>query len=225
MAMNPFDDPQAVATYAEQPPKLVPGFADLQRMCMLLMAERAPQDARVLVLGAGGGLELDLFARTHARWQFDGVDPSAEMLRLARNRVQAHSSRVRLHHGYIYDAPSGPFDAACSLLTLHFIAREERLRTLVEVRHRMRPGAPFVAAHFSFPQEASKRERWFLRNKAFAIASGIAPDNAERARAGISSQLPILSPEEDESLLRNSGFTDVELFYAAFGFRGWVASA
>ncbi len=55
---RPFSDPQAVARYAEGPPRLVPGFEHLQRMTTLLLAERVPQAGRVLVLGAGGGLEL-----------------------------------------------------------------------------------------------------------------------------------------------------------------------
>ncbi|PTT59125.1 methyltransferase, partial [Stenotrophomonas sp. HMWF003] len=51
--MDAYADPDAVARYAERPPRLVPGFADLQRMCTQLLAESAPVDARVLVLGAG----------------------------------------------------------------------------------------------------------------------------------------------------------------------------
>lgn len=94
---NVFDDPQAVARYAEGPPRLVPGFADLQRMTRLLIAERAPQDARVLVVGAGGGLELKVFAENHPGWNFDGVDPSAEMLKLAEATLGPLVSRVRLH--------------------------------------------------------------------------------------------------------------------------------
>jgi hypothetical protein len=53
-----FTDPDAVARYRDGPPKQVPGFADLHRMTDLLVAERTPDDGRVLVLGAGGGLEL-----------------------------------------------------------------------------------------------------------------------------------------------------------------------
>jgi tRNA (cmo5U34)-methyltransferase len=37
--------------------------------------------------------------------------------------------------------------------------------------------------------------------------------------------LPLLSPDEEEALLREAGFRDVQLFYAAFSFRGWVATA
>lgn len=61
---NPFSDPQVVARYVEGPPRAVPGFHDMQRMTRLLLAECAPADARILVLGAGGGLELKLLLKT-----------------------------------------------------------------------------------------------------------------------------------------------------------------
>ena len=35
----------------------------------------------------------------------------------------------------------------------------------------------------------------------------------------------MLDPEQDETILRNAGFSDVALFYAAFTWRGWVAYA
>ena len=41
--MHPFTDPAAVANYADDTPRKVPGFADLHRMTLLLLAERAPQ--------------------------------------------------------------------------------------------------------------------------------------------------------------------------------------
>jgi tRNA (cmo5U34)-methyltransferase len=223
--MDAFSDPQAVARYAEGPPRLVPGFADLQRMIALLLAERAPDDARVLVLGAGGGLEIKAFAEARPGWSFDGVDPSAEMLDLARLTLGPLTTRARLHHGLIDSAPEGPFDGATCILTLHFVEREERLRTLKEVRRRLKPGAPFAAAHFSFPQGEGDRDVWLARYAAFAVSSGVEPSQADKARSMIAARLPILAPEEDEQLLRDAGFGDVSLFYAGFAFRGWVAHA
>jgi tRNA (cmo5U34)-methyltransferase len=223
--MEPFSDPQAIATYADNPPRMVPGFAGMQRMAMLLIAERAPEDARILVLGAGGGLEIRAFAEAQPGWRFDGVDPSAPMLDLARAVLEPFAGRTSLHHGLIDVAPEGPFDAATSILTLHFVEREERLRTLREMHRRLKPGAPLVVAHFSFPQGADEREVWLKRYAAFAAASGIDRDKAEAARIGIGAQLPILAPEEDEALMREAGFSDVTLFYLGFTFRGWVAYA
>lgn len=221
--MDAFSDPQAVARYAENPPRMVPGYADLQRMAMLLLAERTPVDAQVLVLGAGGGLELKAFAEAQPGWRFIGVDPSGAMLGLARMTLGELAVRAQLHEGYIDSAPDGPFDAATSILTLHFIEQQERMRTLREVRRRLKPGAPFVAAHFSIPQ--GKLDLWMSRYAAFAASSGIERSQAEAARSAIAERLPILSPEDDEQLLREAGFTGVELFYVGFAFRGWVAYA
>jgi tRNA (cmo5U34)-methyltransferase len=191
-------------------------------MMSLLLAERMPADARVLVLGAGGGLELKTLADAQAGWSFDGVDPSADMLRLAEQTIGPHVARVRLHRGYIDDAPSGPFDGAVCLLTLHFVPREQRLATLQQVHRRLKAGAPFVVAHVSFPQVEPERALWIARHVAYA---GTDAAHAESARQAIGTKLSILAPEEDEAMLRDAGFADVRLFYAGLSFRGWVASA
>ncbi|MCR5876248.1 hypothetical protein LRS10_20115 [Phenylobacterium sp. J426] len=52
--LNTFTDPAAVARYLEGPRRFTPGLDALHRMTGLLLAEHAPEDARVLVLGAGG---------------------------------------------------------------------------------------------------------------------------------------------------------------------------
>ncbi len=223
--MNAFSDPQAVARYVDGPPRMVPGYVALQRMAMLLLAERAADDSRILVLGAGGGLEMKVLAEAHPKWRIDGVDPSAAMLDLARQTLGPSAKSVVLHEGLIDVAPLGPYDGATCILTLHFLARQERLRTLRELHGRLRPGAPLVVAHFSFPQEPDERNLWLSRYAAFAVASGMEPVQMAKARAGISESLPILSPREDEELLCAAGFSDVTMFYMGFTFRGWVAYA
>ncbi|KAG1270793.1 hypothetical protein G6F65_012855 [Rhizopus arrhizus] len=221
--MTSFSDPQAVARYAEGPVKQVPGFLALQQMAALLLAEAVPDDGRVLVLGAGGGLELKVFADAHAGWRFVGVDPSAQMLALAQATLGPPAGRVDLLEGYVDAAPAGPFDAATCLLTLHFLAEDERLHPLKELRGRLKPGAPLVVAHHRFPQPAREKKRWLDRYAAFGAASGIPAANARNASEAISTRLPVLTPEEDVALLHEAGFESVELFYAGFTFKGWVA--
>lgn len=221
----PFRDPQAVARYTEGPRRSVPGFADFHTMTGILLGECAPVDARILVLGAGGGLELKALADMHDSWTFDGVDPSPEMLALALQTVGVHAGRVSLHEGIIDAAPDGPFDAATCLLTLHFLDKEERLRTAREIRRRLKPGAPFVATHLSFPQGDNERAHWLSRHAAFAVTSGADPLQVEKMRVAIGTHLKLYDPEQDETILREAGFSDVSLFYAAFTWRGWVAYA
>jgi tRNA (cmo5U34)-methyltransferase len=222
--MQPFTDPAAVAQYAEDTPQKVPGFADLHRMTMLLLAEHAPEAANILVLGAGGGLELKAFADAQPSWRFVGVDPSAEMLDLAKRLLGSLHTRVQLQQGYIDTAPSGPFDGATCLLMLHFLRHDERLRTLREIRRRLKPGAPLVVAHHSCP-EGGELGRWLSRSVAFASRSGVDFAGAAASAATMAERLPVLSADEDEALLREAGFSGVALFYAGFTFRGWVAAA
>lgn len=221
--LSSFADPQAVARYAEGPVRQVPGFHALQRMAALLLAETVARDGRVLVLGAGGGLELKVFAEAQADWRFVGIDPSAEMLKLAGVNLGPLAARVELHEGYIDTAPAGPYDGATCLLTLHFLDAEQRLHTLKELQRRLKPGAPLIVAHHSFSQDEKEKARWLGRYAAFAAASGIPASDAKNAIAAIGSRLPLLSPEQDVELLRAAGFEEIELFYAAFTFKGWVS--
>lgn len=218
-------DPGDAASYAERATRHVPGLQDMHRMAGILLAEHVPENGRLLVLGAGGGLELRAFAQMHPGWHFDGVDPSAVMIAQARVTLGDEEARVVLHQGYIDDAPDGPFDGATCLLTLHFLARDARLHTLRELHRRLRPGAPLVIANHSFPLEDGAHDLWLRRNAAWLIAGG---RDAAQARAGIAvmkERLPVLPPEEETLLLETAGFRDVEMFYAAFTFRGWVARA
>lgn len=191
-------------------------------MISMLLAEHVPAHGRVLVLGAGGGLELKALADDHAGWTFDGVDPSADMLKTAAEVVATHASRVRLHCGTIDIAPDGPFDGATCILTFHFIPSDQRLETLRQIRRRLVTGAPFAVAHISFPQAEPERSMWISRHVAFGSTDAT---NVESARHAIATRLSILSPGEDEAMLREAGFSGVSLFYAGLSFRGWIAYA
>lgn len=223
--LDSFKDPAMVVHYTEGPRRFVPGLDGLHRMTGLLLDEYVPGDAHILVLGAGGGLELKAMAEAYPGWTFTGVDPAAAMLELAAQTLGPNAHRVNLVEGYIDDAPAGPFDGAVCLLTLHFLATEERIRTAAAIRARLKPGAPFVAAHGSFPQDAGSRDRWLDRYAAYAIASGGDPDQVAKGRQAVATHVAMLSPEADEAVLREAGFQSVEQFYAAFTWRGWVGYA
>lgn len=220
---TPFTNPATVASYTANTPRKVPGLADLHRMVMLLLAEQAQEDAHILVVGAGGGRETKAVAEAQPTWRFTGVDPSPVMLDLARQTLTPFADRVDLIEGTIDQAPTGPFDGATCLLTLHHLHRDGRLRTLEDIRRRLRPGTRLVVAEHSAP--GLDPERWMTRSVAFGDREEL--DWAKAAASGrmMMERLPLLTPAEEEVLLREAGFTDVELYYAAFSFRGWVGTA
>ncbi|MEQ5777315.1 class I SAM-dependent methyltransferase [Thalassospira sp. NFXS8] len=221
--MSTFSDPDIISSYAEMVERNVPALHDLHRMVSLLLAEKAPSDGRILVLGAGGGLELRAMARQKPDWRFDGVDPSAQMLNQARTVTREFADCITLYEGYITDAPEGPYDGATCLLTLHFLSREERCRTLREICRRLRPGAPLVVVHHSFVNDDAGKEKWLSRFSNYVATSGMGDAGKGINVEAMKERLPVLSPEQDVSILHEAGFSQVELFYAALTFKGWVA--
>ena len=219
-----FTNPEIVGRYADATPRRVPGFADLHKMALILLSERAREAAEILVLGAGGGLELKAFAEARPKWSFAGVDPSRPMLDLAVRVLGPLGSRVEWVHGYAEDAPPGPYDGAACLLTLHFLERRERLRALRALRERMKPGATLIVAHHGAPA-GCKPGRWLARAAAFAAGEQADSAWAAASAEGMARHLTLLSDAEEEALLREAGFSEPVLFYAGFSFRGWVAFA
>lgn len=221
--LDQFAGQHAIASYAEGPRRYLPGFDAMHRMTGIMLAEMAPTDAHILVLGAGGGLEISALAQSYEGWRFTGVDPAKPMLDLAQEAVAEFSERVDLIEGLIDHAPDGPFDGATCLLTLHFLDRADRIRTLRAIRARLKPGAPFVAVHSSFPQVAGARDRWLDRYAAFALASGAPPEQIAQARNAVAASLSLFTPTEDEAMIHEAGFVHVEPFFAAFTWHGWIA--
>lgn len=203
----------------------VPGLAGLHQMTAQLLAERAPPNGQILVVGAGGGLEIGALAQQHPQWSFDGVDPSPDMLALAAQTTAEFNDRTRLHLGDISAAPDGPYDAAVCLLVFHHIPRQERDAALAGIRRRLKLGAPFVLAHISFPQIEPQRTAWLDRHIAYGAEAGLSSSELESKRAVMKERLHIYGPQEEEKFLVDAGFKGISQFYAALSFKGWVAYA
>ena len=226
--MSHFDDPEHVRRYAEGPERFVPGYEVMQRMAAQLLAETAGEGAEILVLGAGGGLELEAFAKAQPSWRFTGVDPSVEMLKQAKRVADAAGvgPRVRWVHGYIPDAPEGPFDGASCLLTLHFLPDDgEKLDALRVIRARLKPGGRFVLVDLCLDKAATDYAQALERYRRFALDSGADAEDVAGTCERVSGVLHTVPPERDEALLAEAGFTEIQLFYAGHAWRGWSASA
>jgi tRNA (cmo5U34)-methyltransferase len=219
--MTSFSDSKAAARYAEGPARQVPGFHDLQRMTTILLTEKVPTGGQVLVVGAGGGLELKVFAEAQPTWSFCGVDPSAAMLDQAKIEIGPLAGRVDFHLGLTQDAPSGPFDGATCLLVMHFLTRAERLATLKAIHDRLKPGSPLVLAHRSQSDTAADQD--LRRSVMFGHPEGVSVDVLESSVATMKARLTLMFADAEVALLREAGFVAVEMFYSVFGFKGWVA--
>jgi tRNA (cmo5U34)-methyltransferase len=223
-----FSDTSRVARYIEQgPPAFAPGYFGMLQMAGVLLAERVPAEGRILVVGAGGGLEIRYLAGAAPAWRFVGVDPARAMLELSQATAgPVAGERLRLIEGTVFDVPEDSFDAATCILVLGLIPDDgSKAATLEAVRERLKPNAPFVLVDQCIDRSAPDFELRLDRYAAFALASGVEPDTVAGARAALSTLPGMSAPGRNERLLEEAGFSGVELFYLGMAWRGWVAYA
>ena len=221
-----FSHAEHLKHYARTVPMFVPGVDTVHRLCAQLLTETIGPDAHVLVLGAGGGLELRAFASLQPRWRFTGVDPSLPMLEQAKSMLSTDESRVTWVNGVITDAPAGPFDGASCLMTLHMLHDDgSKLTTLSELRSRLKPKAPLVLFDNCIDTDREESKRLIERYGQFALDHGADPAMVEKNKKGVLSMHTGITPQREEQLLSEAGYRAIELFYAALSWRAWIAYA
>lgn len=220
------DNPDLVARYDEGPSRFVPGYAASHITAATILADRVGESANILVVGAGGGVEIAAFHRLCATWRYVGIDPSAAMNDLARRRFDRDCPEVsaELLLGTVDEAPAGPFDAATAFLCLMFAPDDgARLAQLRAIHARLKPGTPFLMMHAASTPETIERD--FERFALHARMQGADEETIDMAIAFNRTHVHIVSPEREEELLAEAGFKLDGLFHSGLWIRGWEASA
>ena len=223
-----FVDSERVRRYIDQgPTAFTPGHAGMLQMLGVLLGERVPENGQLLIIGAGGGLETRYLASVEAGWCFLGVDPARPMLDLAHAVAKpVAGDRLTLIEGTVEDVPVGLFDAATCVLVLGLVPDDgSKLALLQEVRRRLRPDAPFIVVDQCFDRSAPDFDMRLDRYAQYARRSGIDIETVASAKAAIGALQSMVTAGRNEDLLKEAGFHDVELFYLAMAWRGWVAYA
>ncbi|MFP5372651.1 MAG: class I SAM-dependent methyltransferase, partial [Actinomycetes bacterium] len=148
--------PVPVAEYAEVVERVNVGYDLVFTLagCFLRALHRPTLD--LLVVGAGGGAEVARFLPTNPGWRLTGVDPSRDMLDLARATAErlGLGDRATLVAGTVDDLPADAhFDAATCLYVLHFLPDDGKLAVLRGIAARLRPGAPLLVVNGARPDD------------------------------------------------------------------------
>jgi tRNA (cmo5U34)-methyltransferase len=224
-----FDQNRSLSVNYEQGPRwFIPGYDASHVMAAVLLRDRIGDRGRILVIGAGGGVELSLLAAECDGWSFVGVDPSREMLEQARRKVEAAaaSARVSFVQGHVEDAPRERFDAATAFLCLNFIPDDgRRLDALREIHSRLVPGGPFLMINGCTDMKTARFDEDLRLYAAFARRSGAPAEMVEGAVRMQRETLHSVPRDREEALLEQAGFQDLRLFYCGLWIHGWVARA
>ncbi len=221
-APRPFD----LAQYREMQ-RAILGVEGLYRSVRAIFDTLLASESRILVVGAGGGRELETLGGSPKRYRFLAVDPSKAMLDMARHYatclgVAERTTFVEGEAGAV--PPNAACDAATSLLVMHFLPDDgAKLSCLRAIRARLRPGAPFLLADVSMEDRAA-----FERlTPVFLAHAELAGLPAAKAAIGpsIIGGMPVIGEGRTRSLLDEAGFGETLPWFRGLWYTGWWAVA
>ena len=218
---------ERAASYDDDIRAAIPGYEPLHETAAALLHNALPDQARLLLVGAGTGEEILRLAPGHPGWRLTAVDPAAAMLDVARKKVDAAdlSDRVELRVGGVDDVPAtGPYDAATLILVQHFLPDDgAKLALLRAIADRLEPGGLLFLANMHGDLASPPAQRLFQAWKQRQIGRGLSATDAEAMFAGLPQVVHFVTAARIEELLREAGFVDVEPVFQAFVIGGWLA--
>jgi SAM-dependent methyltransferase len=190
-----------------------------------------PRPGRLVDLGCGTGRLLVPFARRG--YEVLGVDLSAEMLAVAREKAAAAGVRVGLVRANLAELDAlrgGAFDyAACLFSTLGMVCGADARRRAVGHAHRLlRPGGRFVLHVHNkwFNARARGARAWLLRDVLRGLLGAAdAGDRVMPAHQGVAGlTLHLFTRREAVRLLESAGFRVREVEPLGLGKEGRLAA-
>ena len=130
------------------------------RQELLRQAELRPGD-RVLDIGCGTGSLVVLTKTSYPSVDVVGVDPDDRALARAARKARRANASIQLHRGFsdALEYPDGTFDRVLSSFMFHHLGREEKARTLREVRRVLRADGSLHLLDFGGGDSEGRRSR------------------------------------------------------------------
>jgi len=220
-------DAERAGRYDEQIRTFIPGYETLHALAAALLRPHADGGGRVLVVGAGTGMELITLGARYPEPRFTAVDPSAEMMAVARERVGSAglAERVTLRVGRVDELPADPpHDAATVLLVMHFLPDDgAKLDLLRETARRLAPGARLVLADLHGAPGTAAFAELLDGWRSYLLQLGADPELVESALERVVEDVYFVPEARILSLLEDAGFGEATRFFGAGLFGGWVA--
>ncbi|MGL1933070.1 MAG: class I SAM-dependent methyltransferase [Desulfotalea sp.] len=206
--------------------KIVPAYHLIYELTQHLLRSKTNEEARILVAGSGKGKEIIDFAQNNPKWSFTGFDPAKPMLSIAREKVTAldMENRISFVNGLINDVTENNFDAATSILVMHFLPDDgQKLSFLKGIAQKLKPCATLVlvdlegtigSEEYNTLSAAWKNQQIFTRGDDAKVLEEFELREKD---------VQCIPQKRTESLLAEAGFIKIQKFFQAYLFGGYIA--
>jgi len=224
--MNNIDfDPKKVAHYDDLARKAVFGYDQLFIMALSLLVGRQNESANVLIVGCGTGMELTTFGNPMPNWRLTGVDPSDEMIKISKAKIDDHglNNRVVLHNGYVKGLPEEEkYDAATLMFVLRFIPDDrKKLSLFKDIAKRLKTGAKLIIVD-QYGDPGSEDFKFMTKGWINFMKLGGVPSELVMKIAIQAIEQSFFTEFEIQKILSDAGFERANRFYNSFMHGGWI---
>lgn len=199
---------------------------DAAHLLIAACFSRLPQEASILVAGAGTGAEVRYLAPRFPGWRFTLVDPSAPMLAVARRHAEAagFADRCTFHADYVSATPLEAHDGATSLLVSHFLTEAAARQSFFEdIAARLKPGSPLFTLDLCTDDDAPSFEGVMGLWLDLLKRGGVPEENLAAYTQAYGRDFSAHGPAELEALISAAGFIRLTPVFQAALMKGWTA--
>lgn len=220
--------PIALKKYDESIRQFCGAYESMFKMAYSFIHSIVKNDADLLIAGAGTGMELCTFAELNPHWKMTGVDPSNEMLTIAKEKLdnQKLTNDISLFKGYVHELPVQTlFNAATCILVMHFFPDEgAKLALLNSISCHLTSGSPFILIDGFGNKESNAFQQTVNAWKHYVMAMGVDEETVEDGFTNqILKRIQFVPEERIKELLEEAGFINVSRFFTSFHYGGWFA--
>jgi ubiquinone/menaquinone biosynthesis C-methylase UbiE len=159
---------------------------------------------RLLDVGCGtGGVTIPAKKRVGQNGPVSGIDPSPEMIAVARRKAERARLEIDFRIGVIESLPyeDGSFDVVTSSLMMHHLPNDVQQKGLAEIYRVLKPGGRILIADAMRPNRVVMKGFFNLIARHHGLKFGV---------------------EDMPGILKSAGFTDAALLEQHFAFIGFV---
>lgn len=174
----------------------------------------------LLVVGCGTGNEIEKFIKTPERWTITGIDPSPEMIKQAKDKLQT-CDNVRLIEGVVADLDiKKKYNVATLLLVLHFLEDNgSKLNLLKDIAERLVSGATFIMLDITGDKKQIQQNLIIIEQ---LLPEGLDEEQVNNRLKRIEHELFAVSEERLSALLEEAGFETPVRFFQSSIYMGWL---
>lgn len=229
-------DEKVASCFEDMLMRSIPGFHVMRDLVTDVgvhhLREQKAEDGLVIDLGASTGLSILPFYYRLPNARFWAIESSPAMVAELRRKF-GHSpskvgdSRVRVIRHDLNTTPRRVVreeaNLVTSILTLQFLMPATRLKVLTEAYHALKPGGALIVVEKVLASSIGMENDLEKLHHAYKRARGYTWQEIDRKKFSLQGVMVPVSVSKNEQDLRRAGFAEVECFWRALNFAGWMA--